>query len=232
MSDTPSRIASQICCLLTCANERNTPYDMIQQRIYLSRRAENSIEFEHEVLQIPLNVGEETSFEIRIINYGEPSHLHFSLGEEIADRVMLLQDKVYVIDEEKIAAIVRLPKSYAGTDVESGLGEISVSTGYGAVRESFMIEIVPEQDNKKKKERVEKHVVNQEVEAKVKVKEPKRELKVVTPQKEKLIHHLLVTLVSTALFLFSFFIVNLSFHPFIFAIIASALFLLIVVYNL
>ena len=232
MSDTPSRIASQICYLLTCANERNTPYDMIQQRIYLSRRAENSIEFEHEVLQIPLNVGEETSFEIRIINYGEPSHLHFSLGEEIADRVMLLQDKVYVIDEEKIAAIVRLPKSYAGTAVESGLGEISVSTGYGAVRESFMIEIVPEQDNKKKKERVEKHVVNQEVEAKVKVKEPKRELKVVTPQKEKLIHHLLVTLVSTALFLFSFFIVNLSFHPFIFAIIASALFLLIVVYNL
>jgi len=205
---------------------------MIQQRIYLSRRAENSIEFEHEVLQIPLNVGEETSFEIRIINYGEPSHLHFSLGEEIADRVMLLQDKVYVIDEEKIAAIVRLPKSYAGTDVESGLGEISVSTGYGAVRESFMIEIVPEQDNKKNKERVEKHVVNQEVKAKVKVKEPKRELKVVTPQKEKLIHHLLVTLVSTALFLFSFFIVNLSFHPFIFAIIASALFLLIVVYNL
>ncbi len=208
------------------------PLSMIQQRIYLSRRAENSIEFEHEVLKIPLNVGEETSFEIRIINYGEPSHLHFSLGEEIADRVMLLQDKVYVIDEEKIAAIVRLPKSYAGTDVESGLGEISVSTGYGAVRESFMIEIVPEQDNKKKKERVEKHVVNQEVEAKVKVKEPKRELKVVTPQKEKLIHHLLVTLVSTALFLFSFSIVNLSFHPFIFAIIASALFLLIVIYNL
>ena len=208
---------------------------MIQQRIYLSRRAENSIEFEHEVLQIPLNVGEETSFEIRIINYGEPSHLHFSLGEEIADRVMLLQDKVYVIDEEKIAAIVRLPKSYAGTAVESGLGEISVSTGYGAVKESFMVEIVPEQgNNKKNKERVEKHVVNQEVKAKVKakVKEPKRELKVVTPQKEKLIHHLLVTLVSTALFLFSFFIVNLSFHPFIFAIIASALFLLIVVYNL
>ena len=209
------------------------PLSMIQQRIYLSRRAENSIEFEHEVLKIPLNVGEETSFEIRIINYGEPSHLHFSLGEEIADRVMLLQDKVYVIDEEKIAAIVRLPKSYAG--VESGLGEISVSTGYGAVKESFMVEIVPEQgNNKKKKERVEKHVVNQEVKvkAKVKVKEPKRELKVVTPQKEKLIHHLLVTLVSTALFLFSFSIVNLSFHPFIFAIIASTLFLLIVIYNL
>ena len=199
---------------------------MIHQRIYLSRRAENSIEFEHEVLRIPLNVGEETSFEIRIINYGEPSHLHFSLGEEIADRVMLLQEKVYVIDEEKIAAIVRLPKSYAG--VESELGEIAVSTGYGTVRESFMIEIVPERGNKKKRERVEKRAVNQEV--KVKAKEPKRELKAVTPQ--KLIRHLLVTLVSTALFLLALSIVSLSFHPFVFAIIASSLFLLIIIYNI
>jgi len=198
---------------------------MIHQRIYLSRRAENSIEFEHEVLRIPLNVGEETSFEIRIINYGEPSHLHFSLGEEIADRVMLLQEKVYVIDEEKIAAIVRLPKSYAG--VESELGEIAVSTGYGTVRESFMIEIVPERGNKKR-ERVEKRAVNQEV--KVKAKEPKRELKAVTPQ--KLIRHLLVTLVSTALFLLALSIVSLSFHPFVFAIIASSLFLLIIIYNI
>ena len=169
-------------------------------------------------------MGEETSFEIRIINYGEPSHLHFSLGEEIADRVMLLQEKVYVIDEEKIAAIVRLPKSYAGA--ESELGEIAVSTGYGTVRESFMIEIVPERGNKKKRERVEKRAVNQEV----KVKEPKRELKAVTPQ--KLIRHLLVTLVSTALFLLALSIVSLSFHPFVFAIIASSLFLLIIIYNI
>ena len=204
---------------------------MIQQLIYLSRRAENSIEFEHEVLRIPLNVGEETSFELRIINYGEPSHLHFSLSEEIADRVMLLQDKVYVIEEEKITAIARLPKSYAGTGVESGLGEITVSTGYGAVRESFMVEIVPAK-GRVKREWAEKHVTG------VKVKEPKREVKAVAhlqaKNKKRIRHsHILVTSVSTALFLLSLSIVSLSSYPFsfIFAIIASALFLLIIVYN-
>jgi len=206
---------------------------MIQQLIYLSRRAENSIEFEHEVLRIPLNVGEETSFELRIINYGEPSHLHFSLSEEIADRVMLLQDKVYVIEEEKITAIARLPKSYAGTDVESGLGEITVSTGYGAVRESFMVEIVPTKGGAKR-ERAEKHVTG----VNVKAKEPKREAKAVAhlqaKNKKRIRHsHILVTSVSTALFLLSLSIVSLSSYPFsfIFAIIASALFLLIIVYN-
>ena len=206
---------------------------MIQQLIYLSRRAENSIEFEHEVLRIPLNVGEETSFELRIINYGEPSHLHFSLSEEIADRVMLLQDKVYVIEEEKITAIARLPKSYAGTDVESGLGEITVSTGYGAVRESFMVEIVPAKGGAKR-ERAEKHVTG----VNVKVKEPKREAKAAAhlqaKNKRHIRHsHILVTSVSTALFLLSLSIVSLSSYPFsfIFAIIASALFLLIIVYN-
>ena len=208
---------------------------MIQQLIYLSRRAENSIEFEHEVLRIPLNVGEETSFELRIINYGEPSHLHFSLSEEIADRVMLLQDKVYVIEEEKITAIARLPKSYAGTGVESGLGEITVSTGYGAVRESFMVEIVPAK-GRAKRERAEKHVTG----VNVKVKEPKREAKAAAHlqaknKRQKHIHHshILVTSVSTALFLLSLSIVSLSSYPFsfIFAIIASALFLLIIVYN-
>ena len=206
---------------------------MIQQLIYLSRRAENSIEFEHEVLRIPLNVGEETSFELRIINYGEPSHLHFSLSEEIADRVMLLQDKVYVIEEEKITAIARLPKSYAGTGVESGLGEITVSTGYGAVRESFMVEIVPAK-GRAKRERAEKHVTG----VNVKVKEPKREAKAVAHlqaknKRQKRIRHILATSVSTALFLLSLSIVSLSSYPFsfIFAIIASALFLLIIVYN-
>jgi len=206
---------------------------MIQQLIYLSRRAENSIEFEHEVLRIPLNVGEETSFELRIINYGEPSHLHFSLSEEIADRVMLLQDKVYVIEEEKITAIARLPKSYAGTGVESGLGEITVSTGYGAVRESFMVEIVPAK-GRAKRERAEKHVTG----VNVKAKEPKRETKAVAhlqaKNKRHIRHsHILVTSISTALFLLSLSIVSLSSYPFsfIFAIIASALFLLIIVYN-
>ena len=40
--------------------------ERIQQRIYLSRKGLHSIEFEHEVLRIPLKAGEEMSFEILI----------------------------------------------------------------------------------------------------------------------------------------------------------------------
>ncbi|MHC1610753.1 MAG: DUF7524 family protein [Candidatus Methanospirareceae archaeon] len=116
--------------------------ERIEQRIYLSRTSLNSIEFEQEVLRIPLRAGEETSFELLIINYGEPTHVHLSLSKEIRDKLMIMQDKVYVIDEEKIAAIVRLPKSYAGALNESGTGAIFVSTGYGATKRSFAVEIV------------------------------------------------------------------------------------------
>lgn len=125
----------------------------IQQRIYLARKSSNAIEFEHEVLRIPLKAGGETSFELLISNYGDPTHVHFSLSEEIKDRVMILQDKVYVIDEEKIAAIVRLPKSSTMAIGGSEGGEILVSAGYGAVKGSFSLEIVPvEEDEKKRRE--------------------------------------------------------------------------------
>ena len=72
--------------------------ERIQQKIYLSRRSLNSIEFGHEVLRIPLRAGEETSFELLVINRGEPTHVHFSLSTEIKDKLMIMQDKVYVID--------------------------------------------------------------------------------------------------------------------------------------
>ena len=75
--------------------------ERIQQKIYLSRKSRNSIEFESDVLKIPLKLGDETSFEMVIINRGEPTHVHFSLGNEMEDKVMILQDKVYVIDKEK-----------------------------------------------------------------------------------------------------------------------------------
>jgi len=116
--------------------------ERIQQKIYLSRTSLKSIEFGHEVLRIPVRAGEETSFELLVINRGEPTHVHFSLSKEIRDKLMIMQDKVYVIDEEKIAAIVRLPKSYAGALNESGTGAIFVSTGYGATKRSFAVEIV------------------------------------------------------------------------------------------
>jgi hypothetical protein len=127
--------------------------ERIQQKIYLSRKSLNSIEFGHEVLRIPLRAGEETSFEILVINLGEPTHVHFSLSKEIRDKLMIMQDKVYVIDEEKIAAIVRLPKSYAGALNESGTGAIFVSTGYGATKRSFAVEIVESKETETSEER-------------------------------------------------------------------------------
>ncbi len=189
----------------------------IQQRIYLSRKGENTIEFEHEVLRIPLSVGEETSFEIIIHNHGEPSHLHFSLSEEIEDMVMLLQDNVYVIEEEKIAAIARLPKAYTGSVPEPG--EISVSTGYGAVKESFLVEIVPQPLKRGRK------VVKEP-------KDKKREIIAAPAVRNRKLQHLTVTVGLASLFMLSFGMVSISPHSFLFAIIASSIFLSIVIYNI
>ncbi len=231
------------------AGARTKTKTRIQQRIYLSRRAENSIEFEHEVLQIPLSVGEETSFELLIFNYGRPSHIHLSLSDEIKDRVMLLQEKTYVIDEEKIAAIARLPKSYAAAgagagelDEDSGIGEISVSTGYGAVKESFMVEIVPVHEEVQRQSSMKRRVGEREREREREQEqgdeqEGVRELKREHEEKkhhlnQELVRYLSVNAVSTALFLLSLFIISISAHPFPFAIIASALFLFIVIYNM
>jgi len=201
----------------------------IQQRIYLSRKRVNSIEFEHEILSIPLKAGDEMSFEIRIINHGEPTHVHFSLSEEVKDKVMLLQDKVYVIDEEKIAAIVKLPKSYAGA-VNGGLdaGNIFASTGYGAAKKGFSVEIVEEDvegeiaegwigESEVKKETVETEVV-------------------ISPEKKALLRRLTISTLLMALFLvFVFAVYKFSFssYPnFVFALLASMIFIFIVIYNL
>ncbi len=200
----------------------------LQQRIYLSRKGANTIEFEHEVLRIPLSMGEETSFEIIIHNHGEPSHLHFSLSEGIEDMVMLLQDNVYVIDEEKIAAIARLPKAYAGSVPEPG--EISVSTGYGAVKKSFMVEIIP-QPIKRERAVIKERKDKGKDKDRYKNKNKKREI--ITPAvSNKKLQRLTVTVGLASLFMLSFGIVSLSFHPFIFAIIASSIFLAIVIYNI
>ncbi|HJH26784.1 MAG TPA: hypothetical protein C5S37_08425 [Methanophagales archaeon] len=199
----------------------------IQQRIYLSRKRVNSIEFEHEILSIPLKAGDEMSFEILIINHGEPTHVHFSLSEEVKDKVMILQDKVYVIDEEKIAAIVKLPKSYAGA-VDGGLdaGNIFVSTGYGAAKKGFSVEIVEEDaegeivggwigESEVKKETVETEVV-------------------ISPEKKALLRRLTISTLLMALFLvFVFAVFSFSGYPnFVFALLASMIFIFIVIYNL
>ncbi|MGB2842248.1 MAG: hypothetical protein WBC40_07215 [Halobacteriota archaeon] len=211
--------------------------ERIRQSIYLGRTGLNSIEFEHEVLKVPLRVGEETSFEMFIINQGEPTHVHFSLGEEIKDKVMILQDKVYVIDEEKIAAIVKLPKSYAGAVAELGTGEISVSAGYGATKDSFSVEIVEAKEKEKGKEkRKEKERKESEGERELEevVRKEKKEFKV-SPGERVFLTRLAVSAVAAIFFfvLLFFIIPFLSNSPFYFAsaLIAAFLFIFIVIYN-
>jgi len=201
--------------------------ERIQQRIYLSRKSLNSIEFEHGVLKIPLNVGEETSFEMLIINHGKPTHVHFSLGEAMKDKIMILRDKVYVIDKEKIAAIVRLPKSYAGVVAELDAGEIFVSAGYGATKKSFSVAITEAKEEKKREEEWELE------ETRIKEKKVFK----VSAEERAFFQRLTASAVAAILF-FIFFFLILYFpgapHIFLFisALIASLLFIFIVIYNL
>jgi len=209
----------------------------IQQRIYLSRKQVNSIEFEHEILSIPLKAGDEMSFEMLIINHGEPTHVHFSLGEEVKDKVMILQDKVYVIDEEKIAAIVKLPKSYAGA-VDSGLGagNIFVSTGYGAAKKGFSVEIVEKDAEDEGYGKGTGEIVEGGIgESEVKKGTVETEV-VISPEKKALLRRLMISTLLMALFLvFVVAVYKFSFsgYPnFVFALLASIIFIFIVIYNL
>jgi hypothetical protein len=206
--------------------------ERIQQRVYLSRKSLNSIEFEHEVLRIPLRTGEETSFELLISNHGDPTHVHFSLSEEIKDRVMLLQDKVYVIEEEKIAAIARLPKSYTGVVADLEAGEIFVSAGYGAAKRSFPVEIVEAKEKEKRRESAEKRDSGEFVVAKRKQKS----VLALSADERVLLSRLTVSSCAAILFFIILFLIFRIFNHspaqlFVSAFIASLIFIFIVIYN-
>jgi hypothetical protein len=140
---------------------------------------------------------------------------------------MILQDKVYVIDEEKIAAIVKLPKSYAGA-VDGGLdaGNIFVSTGYGAAKKGFSVEIVEED--------VEGEIVGGWIGESVGKKETVETEVVISPEKKALLRRLTISTLLMALFLvFVFAVFSFSGYPnFVFALLASMIFIFIVIYNL
>ncbi|MBN1762882.1 MAG: hypothetical protein JW878_07410 [Methanomicrobia archaeon] len=206
--------------------------ERIQQKIYLSRKSLNSLEFEHEVLRIPLKAGEETSFELLVINRGEPTHVHFSLSKGIRDKLMLMQDKAYIIDEEKVAAIVRLPKSYAGAVDKFGIGEISVSTGYGATKRSFSVEIVESRESETIGEEA---GTEREVVVDTAVKE-KKERALSTDERE-LLSRLAVSACAAILFFVSLEIMHIFSEShaymsmFVSAVIASLIFIFVVIYN-
>jgi hypothetical protein len=205
--------------------------ERIQQRIYLSRKSLNSLEFEYEVLKIPLRPGEETSFELLVINHGEPTHVHFSLSREIRDKVMIMKDKVYVIEDEKVAAIVRLPKTYAGAVETFSIGEIYVSSGYGASKRGFAVEIVEAKVKEAGKE-AEVKAEEQEAEERTEKKDVVR-----SPDERELLAHLATSACAVILFAVLLMVMRLFSQSspallFVNALIASLLFLFIVIYNL
>jgi len=232
--------------------------EQIQQGIYLSRNRSNSIEFEHEVLKIPLKAGEETSFELLVINHGDPTHVLFSLSNTIKDKLLIMQNKAYVIDLEKIPAIVRLPKRTAMEGADSGSGkdrdkdrdrgEIFVSTGYGSTKRGFQVEIVEVEAGTKAGAglRVSAEMGSEEKGPRggrevnyVKSKKPVQRKFAISVDERAFLLRLAVSASSAILFLVLLFLIlhtrifsGLPGYLFALSLIAALLFLFIVIYNI
>ncbi|MDD2665778.1 MAG: hypothetical protein PHD13_04735 [Methanocellales archaeon] len=112
------------------------------QTIHINRSDINSIEFDIKELTIPLSPGDETSFEIKVINYGTPTHIYLSATENIRDKITFLSHNPYVRYEETIPIVARLPRDGKGLYV----GEIVVTTGYGAKKSGFVIKLGLEEE--------------------------------------------------------------------------------------
>ena len=110
----------------------------IEQRIHIGRRGQDSIEFDHDELNLPLSPGEETSFTVAIINYTIPTHVHLAVSRELKGFLAIINDNPYVRDAEKIPVVARLPRD-SGDGTYSG--KIHVISGYGSVKGSFTVTI-------------------------------------------------------------------------------------------
>ncbi|WP_445474730.1 DUF7524 family protein [Methanococcoides methylutens] len=107
------------------------------QQVHINRLGVNSIEFESDLVEIPLSPGGEHSFEIVIINYGSPTHVHLSASDGLQDNLTFLEDNPYVSHEEYIPVIARIP--FDGRLLNKG--KIFVTVGYGSKTESFTVSI-------------------------------------------------------------------------------------------
>ena len=107
------------------------------QQVHINRLGVNSIEFDNDTVEIPLSPGGENSAEIVIINYGSPTHVHFSMSESLTDNITFLDDNPYVRHEEYVPVIIRIPPG--GRLFNSG--QVHVAVGYGSKKESFDLKI-------------------------------------------------------------------------------------------
>lgn len=107
------------------------------QTVIINRQEINSIEFEKESVEISLSPGGEETFEILITNYGSPTHIHFSVSDELKGQITFLKDNPYVLQKEYISAVARIPQ-------EGGVltkGQIYITAGYGSRKKGFPIQL-------------------------------------------------------------------------------------------
>lgn len=107
----------------------------MQQVVHINRLGTNSIEFDIDNLEISISSGEERSLELAIINYGTPTHIHVSVSDSIKQNVTILEDNPYVIHEEYIPIIVRIP--YDGKKIYEG--QCFITVNHGAKKDGFLM---------------------------------------------------------------------------------------------
>ncbi|HIH37066.1 MAG TPA: hypothetical protein HA232_04080 [Methanocellales archaeon] len=187
------------------------------QTIHINRSDINSIEFDTKELTIPLSPGDETSFEIKVINYGTPTHIYLSATENIRDKITFLSHNPYVRYEETVPIVARLPRDDKGLYT----GEIVVTTGYGAKKSGFVIKLGLEE---------EKPVVADE--GVVKRKYTKIRHKQATPIDITLVWHPLVIPITLCLIVVFLILVKSGIVQLFSAVMASILIVFVILYSI
>ncbi|MDD2777751.1 MAG: hypothetical protein PHI16_02485 [Methanocellales archaeon] len=187
------------------------------QTIHINRSDINSIEFDIKEFTIPLSPGDETSFEIKVINYGAPTHIYLSATEDIRDKITFLSHNPYVRYEETIPIVARLPRDGKGLYA----GEIVVTTGYGAKKSGFVIKLGLEE---------EKPVVDDK--GLVKREYIKMRHKQATPIDIKLVWHPLIIPITICLIVVFLILVKLGTVQLFSAVMASILIVFVILYGI
>lgn len=107
------------------------------QNVIINRQEINSIEFEKESVEISLSPGGEETFEILVTNYGSPTHIHFSVSDELKGQITFMRDNPYVLQEEYVSAVARIPQE--GRVLTKG--QIYITAGYGSRKKGFPVQL-------------------------------------------------------------------------------------------
>jgi hypothetical protein len=105
--------------------------------VIINRQEINSIEFEKESIEISLSPGGEETFEILITNYGSPTHIHFSVSDELKGQIIFQRDNPYVLQKEYVSVVARIPQE--GRVLTKG--QIYITAGYGSRKKGFPVQL-------------------------------------------------------------------------------------------